>query len=400
MKTKLMMIWTLAALGALAAHADDPKPIKDSADQIQAQIGATSDSIKQSLDQIQNQSAPMQKLYQLADYRRKAPATQERIRKAFDAFNVFLQTEILSKIKERMDKYNAIVETDVYSDSQKPALLANLKNDKFMRELSAKYQDALVQLYAADGIDMIRMYRDNSSVRPESLLEPRLYMSRVFPVIAQGCVTTTCLALSYTEQDTLANHVAYGIFEKDKKNPRDSHKIAEPFDRTLQFQLKDGAVLNLLGTGAQPTNVLGTALEVVRNTNLYPPYAANLPEDVSDSQVDEQLVKVRAELTQAFRVARSDLSTYVIKSYEWNDANHWERWYENLCLVGGHYADPGTPGIGCAGSHELDAITDRAWDVWKRGRRAYETKELLGAEMKKYALEAEKATGIAPEPKR
>jgi hypothetical protein len=295
---------TLIALSAISAsvlaQADDqPQTAADSQAQIGATLSATGDSIQQLLDKMSAQKPHDD--FQHADYLAKSAANQAKVQAAFNNFKQVLATSILPKLESYMADYNSIATSTNYSDTQKTVLLSGIHTQlsNLVPALQNQYQQELLKLYSSAGVTLISSAsdwvsntyascgetKDHQILFPDQTNEDTFlfdrtadFQSLVFPALADGCLSQSCISLSAVDQMLL-----YSL-------------IKDEFERTLNFKFADGTAITLSANteNVQSCNdsnfngwsaLVDTAVDYIGRADFYPASVAQLPFDATTADV-------------------------------------------------------------------------------------------------------------------
>jgi hypothetical protein len=302
---------SVAALsGSFSVHADDqPQTAVDSQAQIGATLNATGDSIQQLLDKMSAQKP--HDSFQHADYLAKSAKVQAKIEAAFSNFKQVLANDILPKLESYMADYDSIATSTNYSDSQKAALLSGLHTqlNSLVPTLQNQYQGELLKLYTSAGLTVISANSDwvqntvvscNTDSKDASLVYPQennsslpfsnatAFKTSVFPALADGCLSQSCISLSAVDQMLLLS------------------LIDGEFEHNLNFKLSDGTAISLNSNFKQNYNcetpngwssMVNTAIDYVGRADFYPAGVAQLPFDATPSDVQAAASKPRPDMT-------------------------------------------------------------------------------------------------------
>jgi hypothetical protein len=295
MKSITLSLLGLAAVTAsLSAVGDDqPQTAVDSQAQIGATLNATGDSIQQILDKMSAQKP--HDTFQHADYLAKSARNQAKVQAALNNFKNVLATDILPKLESYMADYDSIATSTSYSDAQKNSLLIGLKNqiNGLIPALQAQYQAELLKLYSSAGMNLIvsskslflswtvSCYSDHAyqaHFRDDSNSDRTVFAEDIFPALADGCLSQSCVSLSAVDQMLL-----YSLIEDD-------------FEHTLSFKLADGTRIELYSNGiagaqgcAPPQqgwkDLTQEGIDLIGRADFYPVSVSQLPFDATSADI-------------------------------------------------------------------------------------------------------------------
>jgi len=301
---------SIAALsGSLSVHADDqPQTAVDSQAQIGATLNATGDSIQQLLDKMSAQKP--HDTFQHADYLAKSAKNEVKIQAAFSGFKQVLATDILPKLESYMAGYDSIATSTNYSDAQKTALLSGIRTqlNALVPTLQAQYQGELLKLYKSAGLTLISANSDwvqntvvycgggpagelrypNLDTASDPGNVPTDFQSSVFPTLADGCLSQSCISLSGVDQMLLLS------------------LIKDEFEHNLSFKLSDGYEISLNSNYKDVQNcqsevgwaaTIDTAINYIGRADFYPAGVAQLPFDATPADVQAAASKPHSDLT-------------------------------------------------------------------------------------------------------
>jgi len=282
----------VALSGSLSALADDqPQTAVDSQAQIGATLNATGDSIQQILDKMSAQKP--HDSFQHADYLAKSARNQAKVQAALNNFKNVLATDILPKLESYMADYNSIATSTSYSDAQKNSLLLGLKNqiNGLVPGLQTQYQTELLKLYSSAGMTLIASSKSlfltwtvacnqdgscQANYRDDSNSPQTVFADDIFPALADGCLSQSCISLSAVDQMLL-----YSLIQDD-------------FERTLSFKLADGTGINLRSNEVDNQGYIQAtawstltqeAIQLIGRADLYPSTVSQLPFDATSADL-------------------------------------------------------------------------------------------------------------------
>jgi hypothetical protein len=396
-----------------------PEPVSGSTEQIQAQLGVTSNSIQSTLERLRNKGKaadgsviPVE--YQNADFRRKSPALAARIETALGQFRETLKTKILDPIGVHISRYNAIATSGQYSYQQKlPYLAIELKKiNEDMDKLSALYRQEVLKLYAAGGIDVLAVGKD-SSVRSRIACEEAspgclAYMSLVFPALEKDCATYSCVGLSASDHAMLFvlvkqefdRHITFVL--ADPTTPGESATKPDAKPEVDQYGRPTGpkkTTIHLMSINQNSWKETIDGISGVIYSPLYHPRSVQeLPSDITEAELPAGLEHARKVFNEDYKAKRkATVDAWVARDSYANGADG----YENLlqvCLLGKDLVPAGTPGFGCVNRSEGDVIVrnlGRKRDKYN-DRGEYRTARMTNFRVN--ATYAQQASGVQPAP--
>jgi hypothetical protein len=410
----------IALLMTHAAWAQQaPEPVSGSTEQIQAQLGVTSNAIQSTLERLRNKGkAPDGSVipveYQNADYRRKAPALAARIETALGQFRETLKTKILDPIGVHIARYNSIATSKQYSYEQKlPYLAIELKKiNEDMVKLSALYRQEVLKLYAAGGIDVLGVKRDGTvenRITCEQAAPGCLsYMSLVFPALEKDCATYSCVGLSAADQALLFmlvkqefdRHIAFVLADATRPGEEPPKEQPKPeVDRYGQPVASKRTTIHLMSINQNSwKETIDGISGVIYSPHYHPRSVQELPADISEAQLPAGLEHARNVFNGDYKATRkATVDPWVAHDSYANGADG----YENLlqtCLLGKGVIPAGTVGVGCVNRSEGDVIVR---NLGRKRDKYNDRGEYRTARMSNFRVNqtyAQQASGVQPAP--